>query len=116
MLEARGLTKVFRRPDKGTGLAGSVKHLFARRYRDKVAVDHVDLSIEAGEAVAYVGPNGAGKSTTVKLLSGILDSPVHGMIIPLLIWLVPDDSPPASIPATTQPAPGTSIEVRWARR
>ncbi|WP_436534374.1 ABC transporter ATP-binding protein [Actinoplanes sp. HUAS TT8] len=72
IVEARGLTKVFRRPDKGPGLAGSVKHLFTRRYRDKVAVDHVDLSIEAGEAVAYVGPNGAGKSTTVKLLSGIL--------------------------------------------
>ncbi|HEX5203975.1 ATP-binding cassette domain-containing protein [Paractinoplanes rhizophilus] len=72
IVEAQGLTKVFRRPDKGSGLAGSVKHLFARRYTDKVAVDHVDLSIEAGEAVAYVGPNGAGKSTTVKLLSGIL--------------------------------------------
>jgi ABC-2 type transport system ATP-binding protein len=72
IVEAHGLTKVFRRPDKGAGLAGSVKHLFARRYTDKVAVDHVDLSIEAGEAVAYVGPNGAGKSTTVKLLSGIL--------------------------------------------
>jgi ABC-2 type transport system ATP-binding protein len=72
IVEARGLTKVFRRADKGAGLAGSVKHLFARHYSDKVAVDHVDLSIEAGEAVAYVGPNGAGKSTTVKLLSGIL--------------------------------------------
>src|SRR4051794_31624207 len=72
IVEAHGLTKVFRRPDKGSGLKGSVKHLFARRFQDKVAVDHVDLSIEAGEAVAYVGPNGAGKSTTVKLLSGIL--------------------------------------------
>ncbi|AEV84109.1 sugar ABC transporter ATP-binding protein [Actinoplanes sp. SE50] len=72
IVEARGLTKVFRRPDKGPGLTGSVRHLFTRRYQDKVAVDRVDLSIEAGEAVAYVGPNGAGKSTTVKLLSGIL--------------------------------------------
>jgi ABC-2 type transport system ATP-binding protein len=72
IVEAKGLTKVFRRPQKGSGLAGSVKHLFTRQYADKVAVDHVDLSIEAGEAVAYVGPNGAGKSTTVKLLTGIL--------------------------------------------
>ncbi|WP_426505060.1 ABC transporter ATP-binding protein [Dactylosporangium sp. McL0621] len=71
-MEARQLTKVFRRPDKDPGLRGAVKHLFTRRFTDKVAVDHVDLSIEAGEAVAYVGPNGAGKSTTVKLLSGIL--------------------------------------------
>ncbi|WP_433047177.1 ABC transporter ATP-binding protein [Dactylosporangium sp. CS-033363] len=72
IVEARQLTKVFRRPDKDPGLRGAVKHLFTRRFTDKIAVDHVDLSIEAGEAVAYVGPNGAGKSTTVKLLSGIL--------------------------------------------
>ncbi|MGI5238237.1 ABC transporter ATP-binding protein [Dactylosporangium sp. CA-139066] len=72
LVEARELTKVFRRPDKDPGLGGAVKHLFTRRFTDKVAVDNVNLSIEAGEAVAYVGPNGAGKSTTVKLLSGIL--------------------------------------------
>jgi ABC-2 type transport system ATP-binding protein len=79
IVEALGLTKVFRRPDKGPGLAGSVKHLFTRRYTEKVAVDHIDLAIEAGDAVAYVGPNGAGKSTTVKLLSGILE-PTEGEV------------------------------------
>jgi ABC-2 type transport system ATP-binding protein len=72
IVEAHQLTKVFRRPEKQPGLKGAVKHLFVREFTDKIAVDHVDLSIEAGEAVAYVGPNGAGKSTTVKLLSGIL--------------------------------------------
>jgi branched-chain amino acid transport system ATP-binding protein len=35
-----------------------------------VAVDHVDLAIEAGEVVGLIGPNGAGKSTLVNLLSG----------------------------------------------
>jgi ABC-2 type transport system ATP-binding protein len=72
VIEARQLTKVFRRPVKAPGLKGSLAHLVQRRFADTVAVDHVDLDIEAGEAVAYVGPNGAGKSTTVKLLSGIL--------------------------------------------
>jgi ABC-2 type transport system ATP-binding protein len=72
IVQARQLTKVFRRPVKEPGLRGAVRHLFVRGFTDKTAVDHVDLSIEAGEAVAYVGPNGAGKSTTVKLLSGIL--------------------------------------------
>ncbi len=79
IVEARQLTKVFRLPDKAPGLAGAVKHLFSRNFTNKTAVDHVDLSIEAGEAVAYVGPNGAGKSTTVKLLSGILE-PTSGEV------------------------------------
>jgi viologen exporter family transport system ATP-binding protein len=73
IIEARDLTKVFRRPDRNPGMSGAVGHLFRRRFTDHVAVDHVNLSVDAGEAVAYVGPNGAGKSTTVKLLSGILE-------------------------------------------
>jgi len=72
LIETRGMTKVFRTPLKGPGLAGSVKHLFTRRFTDRVAVGGVDLTIEAGEAVGYVGPNGAGKSTTIKMLTGIL--------------------------------------------
>ncbi len=72
LVQAQGLTKVFRRPQKGPGLRGAVKHLFQRRFSEYTAVDGIDLSIEAGEAVAYVGPNGAGKSTTIKLLTGIL--------------------------------------------
>ncbi len=79
LVEAVDLTKIFRRPDKPPGLAGAVKHLVSRKYVEKVAVDHVNLSIDAGEAVAYVGPNGAGKSTTVKLLSGILE-PTSGEV------------------------------------
>ncbi|MGZ4358237.1 MAG: ABC transporter ATP-binding protein [Gaiellaceae bacterium] len=72
LIETRALTKVFRSPLKDPGLAGSLKHLFTRRFSDRLAVDDVNLTIEAGEAVAYVGPNGAGKSTTIKMLTGIL--------------------------------------------
>lgn len=72
LIEVDDLTKQFRRPVKDPGLRGAVKHLFTRDYTTHVAVDHVSLSIEAGEAVAYVGPNGAGKSTTIKMLTGIL--------------------------------------------
>ncbi|MBB5872265.1 ABC-2 type transport system ATP-binding protein [Allocatelliglobosispora scoriae] len=80
LVEVRGLTKSFRRPDKGPGLGGSLKHLVQRKFTTVTAVDDVNLSIEAGEAVAYVGPNGAGKSTTVKLLTGIIH-PTSGEVV-----------------------------------
>jgi ABC-2 type transport system ATP-binding protein len=72
LIQAVGLRKVFRKPEKAPGFRGSLRHLVQRRYSEHVAVDGIDLAIAEGEAVAYVGPNGAGKSTTVKMLSGIL--------------------------------------------
>lgn len=37
-----------------------------------VAVDHLSLTVERGERLAFLGPNGAGKSTTIKMMTGIL--------------------------------------------
>lgn len=42
------------------------------RYGERVAVDQISFSVEAGEVIGFLGPNGAGKSTTVKLLTGQL--------------------------------------------
>lgn len=39
-----------------------------KRYKDKVAVDSLNLEIEEGEVFALLGPNGAGKTTTIKML------------------------------------------------
>jgi ABC-2 type transport system ATP-binding protein len=80
LIEARGLTKKFRQAVKEPGLVGSLKHFVTREYKDKLAVDNIDFSVEAGESVAYLGPNGAGKSTTIKMLTGIL-VPTSGSII-----------------------------------
>ena len=47
-------------------------HNLTRRFGDFVAVDRLDLSVEAGEIFGLLGPNAAGKSTTIRMLSGIL--------------------------------------------
>lgn len=38
-----------------------------------VAVNGIDLSVQAGEILALLGPNGAGKTTTVRMLASILN-------------------------------------------
>jgi putative ABC transport system ATP-binding protein len=41
------------------------------------ALDHVNLSIGAGEYVSIMGPSGSGKSTLLNIL-GLLDTPTSG--------------------------------------
>ncbi len=72
IIEAVDVRKVFRSIKREPGLGGAVRALFSRTYEEKVAVDGVNFSLEAGDLVGYLGPNGAGKSTTIKMLTGIL--------------------------------------------
>lgn len=44
-----------------------------KRYGDRVAVDHLDLEVGAGELWAFIGHNGAGKTTTLKACMGLID-------------------------------------------
>jgi ABC-2 type transport system ATP-binding protein len=48
-----------------------------KRYRGKLALDAVDLTVDEGEVFGLLGPNGAGKTTAVKLLLGLV-SPSSG--------------------------------------
>jgi ABC-2 type transport system ATP-binding protein len=41
-----------------------------KRYQQAVAMDGIDLEVDAGERVALVGPNGAGKTTTLMTCLG----------------------------------------------
>ena len=43
-----------------------------RRFGRRVAVDHLNLQVRAGELYGFLGPNGAGKSTTLRMLCGLL--------------------------------------------
>jgi putative spermidine/putrescine transport system ATP-binding protein len=46
----------------------------SRRYGQVVALDGLDLTVQAGELVALLGPSGCGKTTTLRLLAGLEDA------------------------------------------
>ena len=43
-----------------------------KAYSDVVAVDSLDLQVDAGECFGLLGPNGAGKTTTIEICEGLL--------------------------------------------
>ncbi|MDR0401676.1 MAG: LPS export ABC transporter ATP-binding protein [Endomicrobium sp.] len=49
----------------------SVKNLY-KKYKRRVIVDEVSMSIKQGEIVGLLGPNGAGKSTVFHIIIGII--------------------------------------------
>ena len=51
-----------------------------KKFKDKVAVNEIDLQIKRGELFALLGTNGAGKTTTIKMLSGLI-LPTSGEIL-----------------------------------
>lgn len=52
---------------------------FTKRFREKVAVNKVNIAIERGDIYGFIGKNGAGKTTTMKLILG-LNFPDEGKI------------------------------------
>src|SRR5687768_5030487 len=43
-----------------------------KKYGDRLAVDHVSLTVRRGEVYGFLGPNGAGKTTTLRMLLGLV--------------------------------------------
>ena len=72
LIETVALRKVFVSVKRSPGALGALRTLFSRERVERVAVEGITMSLEAGELVVYIGPNGAGKSTTIKMLTGIL--------------------------------------------
>ncbi|MHB1390087.1 MAG: ABC transporter ATP-binding protein [Thermoleophilia bacterium] len=49
----------------------SIRNL-SHQFRDKMALENLDLSISTGELFGFLGHNGAGKTTTVNMLTTLL--------------------------------------------
>lgn len=56
-----------------------VKNL-TKKYDGRLAVDHLNFTMEEGRIYGFLGPNGAGKSTTMNMLTGYL-APTEGNVI-----------------------------------
>jgi ABC-2 type transport system ATP-binding protein len=57
-------------PEIASKLALRVRQL-RKAYKDVVAVDGLNLEVQAGECFGLLGPNGAGKTTTVEICEGL---------------------------------------------
>ena len=55
----------------GERAAIAIKGL-TRRFKERTAVDGLDLTVGQGEIFALLGQNGAGKTTTIRMLCGLL--------------------------------------------
>jgi len=50
-----------------------------KRYKEVLAVDHVDLDVRTGDVYGFLGPNGAGKTTTLRMALGLI-VPTEGTV------------------------------------
>ena len=58
--------------DAPDGLAPVRARGLVKRYKEVLAVDHVDLNVETGDVYGFLGPNGAGKTTTLRMALGLI--------------------------------------------
>jgi ABC-type polysaccharide/polyol phosphate transport system ATPase subunit len=79
-IEISSLRKVFRLyPDL---VASRIKQnvlFWNTYYREKVALDDINIGVNKGEVVGVIGPNGAGKTTLLKIIAGI-SYPTQGRV------------------------------------
>jgi ABC-2 type transport system ATP-binding protein len=86
-IHLKELCKIFRVPERESGLSAAIKSVFHRKMQEVKAVDGVTFDVSPGEIVGFLGPNGAGKTTTLKMLSGLLHpSGGEGRVLGFVPW------------------------------
>ncbi|MEO8954513.1 MAG: ABC transporter ATP-binding protein [Ktedonobacteraceae bacterium] len=71
-LTANQTLQQYRPADEGGGTPAVIARDLVRAFGQKMAVNHLNLTVQRGEFFGFLGPNGAGKSTTIKMLVGLL--------------------------------------------
>ncbi|HKD76202.1 MAG TPA: ATP-binding cassette domain-containing protein, partial [Ktedonobacterales bacterium] len=51
----------------------------AKKYGERLAVDHLTMEVRRGEIFGFLGPNGAGKTTTIRMMLGLI-TPTAGNV------------------------------------
>ncbi|HEY7553412.1 MAG TPA: ABC transporter ATP-binding protein [Candidatus Binatia bacterium] len=67
------ITKKSPRTNKPASIAAPVVQArsIAKKFGDRLAVDHLDLDVPARVCFGLLGPNGAGKTTTLRMIYGV---------------------------------------------
>lgn len=65
---------------RGTGAPLIAAEHLGVNFGGAVILDHIDLTVRAGEIVTLIGPNGSGKTTLVRTMLGLV-KPTHGRVV-----------------------------------
>ncbi len=79
-IETKDLSYAYTVFERKAGFINGLKDFLARKKSYVQALEHIDISIQAGESIGVLGENGAGKTTLMKLLSGII-TPKSGELL-----------------------------------
>lgn len=79
-IEVKNLTKsytLYKKPsDRIKDSLGLAKR---KKFKEKIALNNVNLTVKKGETVGIIGTNGSGKSTILKIITGVL-TPTSGEV------------------------------------
>ena len=80
-IQVSDLTKMYKLYDKPSDRLKEALGLSRKKkYKEHLALNHVDMTIYRGETVGIIGTNGSGKSTILKIITGVL-TPTSGNVM-----------------------------------